>query len=938
MENNYCINCGAKLAPQAKFCFNCGAKVEELAETNLNTTKDNANQTDEEEINRLLEETEIGNSEKQFSLYNYYSGKDNQPEALKWLTKAARGGNEEAQYTIGKHYFMGTLVNQDYKESERWFNLAAQKGHPVALYNLGIMNLKGVGVEENTPKAIQWFEKALDKGYTSACTPLGLSYYEIEQYEKAIYYLEKVVDKDDRVWNLLGMSYYNMKNFQKAIYCFENLASEEKGVILLPLGDSYFQIKEVQKAIACVEKAAEAGIPYANMRLSQYYAETNNIEKAVSYLMKAADEGDEIAQSILDSRSKHNDGTLSEMIIAYKKVTGEGSVVRKEPKSNHEPIKATPKKAFLLYGQQLEFSQDRIDYNKWRLHFDSLAAKYANQYMSQYYQKYGGLDDFAGKGYGDGWRVIGKALSETIQICVNHKRFDIDENYFLDHYGEDCFSYWVDSFYEINDKYMEIVLKSDQLDAYRTQRRLGRGRIIGGGFGLEGAIKGIATAGGINMAAGAVHGAFNLVGKGITMVGNSIKKSNVYNSEETKNIVWSGIYRSIFVMHTALCDILGIPFTLQVDKANSLWSNIGRMQKKDVFTNIVNILSLNPYKKEVYEFCIEAYGDEEGEVQIMADFFGINAGSIKKRLLENVFNGLNLRTENSTMKAKATINEYIARYGLKNSPIPTPFLREINTKLQAFDQEARNVDGVVFTKREEANVAAKELTRIKEIMSKDYAKSEEKALAALKQLREAKLKSSIAEKYIKTVEDVVAGFDLKARTLNEVVYDTREEAELARSEDKELQAIMKSTNLKNNDEVIKAIEAINAAGYKTQVKDKYLVKLNANKEWNLKDKPKANNKTTIAPIKEPNQKGTAAGKYKNRGIIWRFFRGLTEIIIVSFLLLILVQFGVVGLILAGLLILWRVISWSKRRKDRKGFRELQKQLEQNQYAKYRKES
>ncbi len=75
---------------------------------------------------------------------------------------------------------------------------------------------------------------------------------------------------------------------------------------------------------------------------------------------------------------------------------------------------------------------------------------------------------------------------------------------------------------------MEIELTGEQLDEYRTLRRQTRGRIIGGGFGISGAAKGIATAGLANMTIGAAHGAVNLVGKGITSITNSNKKHKIY--------------------------------------------------------------------------------------------------------------------------------------------------------------------------------------------------------------------------------------------------------------------------------------------------------------------------------------------------------------------------------------------------------------------------
>ena len=87
---------------------------------------------------------------------------------------------------------------------------------------------------------------------------------------------------------------------------------------------------------------------------------------------------------------------------------------------------------FTLYGQKIQFNNTQVEYNKWRLHYKNLAATCADKYMSQLYEKYDGLDGFSKHGFEGGWDIIGEALTQTIQVFVNAKRYDIDENSFLD--------------------------------------------------------------------------------------------------------------------------------------------------------------------------------------------------------------------------------------------------------------------------------------------------------------------------------------------------------------------------------------------------------------------------------------------------------------------------------------------------------------------------
>ena len=45
---------------------------------------------------------------------------------------AAKGGDTEAQFQLGKAYFDGSLAHQDSKAATHWLALAADRGHELA--------------------------------------------------------------------------------------------------------------------------------------------------------------------------------------------------------------------------------------------------------------------------------------------------------------------------------------------------------------------------------------------------------------------------------------------------------------------------------------------------------------------------------------------------------------------------------------------------------------------------------------------------------------------------------------------------------------------------------------------------------------------------------------------------------------------------------------
>lgn len=100
-----------------------------------------------------------GDTAAQIQLYNLYSsgraeGGQNNPEAIRWLTKAAEGGNAEAQYSLGSVYSFGyDGVIKNSRLSAKWHETAVMNGNKNSIF-LTAMNYKyGWGVQEDPLKA-----------------------------------------------------------------------------------------------------------------------------------------------------------------------------------------------------------------------------------------------------------------------------------------------------------------------------------------------------------------------------------------------------------------------------------------------------------------------------------------------------------------------------------------------------------------------------------------------------------------------------------------------------------------------------------------------------------------------------------------------------------------------------------------------------------------
>jgi hypothetical protein len=109
----------------------------------------------------ILEQAQNGDPEAQYLIgMNYFEGLNgfalDQAKALEWIKKAADGGLDNAQYSMGYFYSEGKILPPDEKEATVWFWRAANQGHAEATYRVGVQYFDGKGITKDLIKAYAW--------------------------------------------------------------------------------------------------------------------------------------------------------------------------------------------------------------------------------------------------------------------------------------------------------------------------------------------------------------------------------------------------------------------------------------------------------------------------------------------------------------------------------------------------------------------------------------------------------------------------------------------------------------------------------------------------------------------------------------------------------------------------------------------------------------
>lgn len=185
---------------------------------------------------------------------------------------------------------------------------------------------------------------------------------------------------------------------------------------------------------------------------------------------------------------------------------------------------------------------------------------------------------------------------------------------------------------EVTCQIYKITERYEQERAYREMRKANRGKVIGGGFGLQGAAKGMMTVGTINFATGAVYSIANTLGN----LGSSISQTNKLN-DLYKNDTLLKYVRAIeedMNKITVVCEKIytkqfGISFFYTESKthdARSIFKQINenmipedRMQKA-----IAHMLFAYPFCEEYFEIAYDKLGDADGNLSLYAKLVGLN--------------------------------------------------------------------------------------------------------------------------------------------------------------------------------------------------------------------------------------------------------------------------------------------------------------------------
>lgn len=418
---------------------------------------------------------------------------------------------------------------------------------------------------------------------------------------------------------------------------------------------------------------------------------------------------------------------------------------------------------YVFMNTKLNISENRQNYNELRKKFIYLAYDLSSEFENQH------LDEKIGlfKTFSQVKKIAQPAAKECIKILISHSIYDIDIEQFLSDYDSDD--------KELRQKYGDLYY----IDIFKYQRPKG-----------------------LN---------FNVVLDGMSLtIFEYVYRMQFYLIEIINNRLDAHVY--------------DVPNYENAKRALGIFNNLelGDFDYYKKINLLGEIINLNPYRSKYYEYIIDNYGDENLEIENIANYFDINLDKYKVSYIYEIYHDIKLENEEDTIEALKQIQNKIEFIGVKEHTV----IDELKRILEEFNLQSRTVDDIVFETKEEANLARGEKIKL-DFMFDEFYKFNEDQLIDLKEVISSdKFISNIVPKYISKIDTRLSEIDIEKRTVNGVLFESREEANLVIQEKEKLDFMFKNFELLGENELIELKRKIEESDFKTSVLSNYKAKLN----------------------------------------------------------------------------------------------------------------
>ncbi len=272
---------------------------------------------------------------------------------------------------------------------------------------------------------------------------------------------------------------------------------------------------------------------------------------------------------------------------------------------------------FDINGAKIIFSEEKVRYNQIRKEFLEQAKTYKNTFIQEFNKNYS-HNDINNIAFKLGEDYIGRCVKKGVEIVVNYGIITIDINLFTKNYCHKYLNYSKD-------------FKNISKDLFIQNKK-------------------------------------------VSLAQKSLQNKKVINELSKK------IYEDCFNIHYAVIDALidnGVDIVASyieedsIVKANALFNNYkdGFIDKTNECYVIKQIINLNPYREDIYEFFIKEDGDFNQEIDRLTKFLGYSMHDYKGKLMDKYVQNISENLGYKVEFEKEKIEKYAKYIGFNKKDI-----------------------------------------------------------------------------------------------------------------------------------------------------------------------------------------------------------------------------------------------------------------------------
>ena len=291
-------------------------------------------------------------------------------------------------------------------------------------------------------------------------------------------------------------------------------------------------------------------------------------------------------------------------------------------------------------------------------------------------------------------------------------------------YDEECLVFEAigNALDKVADAYNEIVAQQEAEEEYRAERKASRGRVVGGGFGVGGALKGMATAGAMNAVSGAGHSIVNAFGNLGSAIEASSAKRALYNNASVKALLREAVrddVLSCFNAHIHLVNTRKENYYINCfdsDKAGALFQNAKKVPEKREEL-LIESFKYCPWDEDLLIYLFVNYPAQRKNVWLTAKRFHVELHQVAEECFSQMYNTNAKNSEEAAQTVKKEIMAQMKELGITVSgtvdrierdgvarllraydAADTEKRQEMFTKVDAYDASERNKAVIIHEK------------------------------------------------------------------------------------------------------------------------------------------------------------------------------------------------------------------------------------------------